>query len=161
MLKTKRISLRTALVVFGVGAITLSLLGYAAGSLQSSTKKDLMAAMQGEAFATLKYLAYADAARAHGNLQLAALFESTAKIERDEHFAEHAKLYGLVGSDADNLRDAIKGENYETTQMYPQMARRAEAVGDKDVAKHFREVGADEAKHRDAFQSALGTLTTK
>jgi rubrerythrin len=161
MLKMKTISLRTALVVFGVGAITLSGLGYAAGSLQASTKKDLMAAMQGEAFATLKYLAYADAARAHGNPQLAALFESTAKVERDEHFAEHAKLYGLVGSDADNLRNAIKGENYEATQMYPQMAQRAEAVGDKGVAQHFREVGADEAKHRDAFQSALGTLTTK
>jgi rubrerythrin len=121
----------------------------------------MMAAMQGEAFATLKYMAYADAARAHGDAQLAQLFENTAKVERDEHFAEHAKLYGLVGSDADNLRDAIKGENYETTEMYPEMAKRAGAAGDKEVAQHFREVGADEAKHRDAFKAALAKLTTK
>ena len=151
----KTISLRTALVAFGVGAVALSGLGYAAGSLQQSTAKDLTAAMQGEAFATLKYMAYADAARAHGNPQLAALFERTANVERGEHFAEHAKLAGLAGSDAENLRDAIKGENYETTQMYPQMAQRAEAAGDKDVARHFREIGADEADHRDAFQAAF------
>lgn len=151
----KTISLRTALVAFGVGAVALSGLGYAAGSLQASTSKDLTAAMQGEAFATLKYMAYADAARAQGNPQLAALFEKTADVERGEHFAEHAKLAGLVGSDADNLRDATKGENYETTQMYPQMAQRANAAGDKEAAQHFQEIGRDEANHRDAFQAAL------
>lgn len=155
----KASSLRTALVIGGM--VALSGLSYAAGSLHESTKKDLMTAMQGEAFATLKYTAYADAARARGDAQLAQLFENTAKVERDEHFAEHAKLYGLVGSDADNLRNAIKGENYETTEMYPAMARRADAAGDKEVAQHFREVGADEAKHRDAFKAALAKLTAK
>jgi rubrerythrin len=157
----KTISLRTALATFGVGAVALSALAYAAGSLHASTTKDLMDAMHGEAFAGAKYMAYADAARAHGNPQLGDLFERTAKVERQEHFAEHAKLAGLAGSDADNLRDASTGENYETTEMYPQMARRAEAAGDKAVAQHFREVGKDEAKHRDAFKAALTKLEAK
>ena len=157
----KTISLRAALMTFGVGAVALSALAYAAGSLHGSTTKDLMDAMHGEAFANVKYMAYADAARAHGNPQLGDLFERTAKVERQEHFAEHAKLAGLVGNDADNLRDASKGENYETTMMYPQMARRAEAAGDKAVAQHFREVGKDEAKHRDAFGAALANLEAK
>ncbi len=155
----KTSSLRTVLVL-GVGVVLCGV-SYAAGSLHESTKKDLMTAMHGEAFASLKYMAYAEAARARGDSQLAQLFENTAKVERDEHFAEHAKLYGLVGDDADNLRDAIKGENYETTEMYPAMARRAEAVGDKKAAQLFREVGADEANHRDAFKAALAKLTAK
>lgn len=154
----KTISLRAALAAFGIGVVALSGLAYAAGSLHVSTNKDLMTAMQGEAFATLKYMAYADAARWHVNGQLAALFEKTAELERGEHFAQHAKAYGLVGSDANNLRDAIQGENYETTQMYPGMAQRAEVTGDNQVAQEFREIGADEAKHRDDVHVALQQL---
>lgn len=146
--------------MLAVAAAALSGLGYAAGSLQASTKSDLSDAMHGEAFATLKYQAYADAARAHGNAELAKLFEQTADVEHREHFAEHARLAGLVGSDTDNLRDAISGENYETTEMYPRMAQHAQAAGDLEVAQHFLEVGADEAKHRDAFKAALGKLAT-
>jgi rubrerythrin len=157
----KTISLRAALTTFGVGAVALSALAYAAGTLHGSTTKDLTDAMHGEAFASVKYMAYADAARAHGNPQLGDLFERTAKVERQEHFAAHAKLAGLVGSDADNLRDASTGEDYETIKMYPQMAQRAEAAGDKAVAQHFREVGKDEAKHRDAFKAALAKIEAR
>jgi len=49
MMKTT--SLRTALVSFGVGSLALCGLAYVAGSLQASTKKDLMAALQDVAFA--------------------------------------------------------------------------------------------------------------
>jgi hypothetical protein len=46
------------------------------------------------------------------------LFEKTAEVERCEHFAEKAELAGLVGNDADNLKDSIKGESYEIEIMY-------------------------------------------
>lgn|GEM_PF-329625 len=157
----KYVSLRTAVIVGAACATGLSGLAFAAGSLRASTTADLMDAMHGEAFAALKYAAYADAAREEGNPQLADLFARTAETERVEHFVEHARLASLVGSNADNLRDAIKGENYETNEMYPQMATRAKAVGDKAVAQHFREVGADEARQRDAFQSALEHMTVE
>src|SRR5690242_9480201 len=49
-------------------------------------------------------------------------FETAAHIERFQHFAEEAELAGLVGSDADNLRDAIKGESYEVETMYRQFS---------------------------------------
>jgi hypothetical protein len=51
---------------------------------------------------------FAELARKNGNKELADLFEKTANTERFEHFAEEAQLAGLVGSDADNLKDAIK-----------------------------------------------------
>ncbi len=130
-------------------------------ALKPTTIKDLQDAMLGEAFATLKYQAYADAARSRGNVEIAELFERIAKDEWHDHFKGHAALAGLVGSDIENLQDAIHGENHETTMMYPDMASRAEAAGDTKVAAHFREVGDDEAGHRDAFQAALDKLNTK
>jgi rubrerythrin len=155
------VPLQKIVIAFGIGAVAISSFAYAAGALQTPIRQDLNQAMQGEAFATLKYMAYADAARANGNIDLADLFDTIANIERQDHFGGHVKLSGLVGTDADNLKEAIKGEAYETSTMYPQMAQRAEAAGNKNVAHHFQEVGADEAKHRDAYKEALGRLASK
>ena len=79
----KTISLKAALSGVAVVAVAASGLAYAADTLQPSTKQDLMHAMQGEAFATLKYMAYADAARAHGNKELADLFDRVAHVDVD------------------------------------------------------------------------------
>jgi rubrerythrin len=125
----------------------------------AEVRKDLDTAMKGEAFAFAKYMLFAQQARAHGNPTLAALFENTAKTERLEHFREHAELAGIVSSsDADNLRDAIAGETYETTKMYPEMAARARQAKDNEAAARFAEIGKDESKHRDAFAAALAKL---
>lgn len=122
-------------------------------------QKDLEAAMKGEAFAYAKYSLFAQQARAHGHPQIAALFERTAATEHMEHFREHAALAGLTASsDAQNLRNAIEGETYETTTMYPDMAARARQAGDMQAAQRFAEIGRDEAKHRDAFAASLATL---
>lgn len=125
----------------------------------AEVNKDLETAMKGEAFAYAKYLLFAEQARKHGHADIAALFENTAKIERMEHFREHAALAGLVSSsDAQNLREAMAGENYETTKMYPEMAARARQAGDRQAAERFAEIGRDESKHRDAFAAALKKL---
>jgi len=157
----KFVSLRVAILTLGFGVATVSGPTYAAETLQPSTKKDLTTAMHEEAFAILKYMAYADAARANGNVALADLFDTIANIERQNHFAAHAKQAGLVGSDAENLKNAISSESRETSGMYPAMARRAEAAGDMVEAQRFREIGADEAQHRDAFQVTLSRLETQ
>lgn len=154
-MKTK--SVRSVLVTLLCAALFTG--GLAIGAqLHASTRKDLMTAMQGEAFAYLKYTAFAEKARAEGYPSVAALFEKTAYVEWKAHFTTHAYQYGLVKSTADNLRDAIAGENYETTTMYPQMAQRARLAGDASVAAIFTAVGKDEAKHRDAFQQALDQM---
>ena len=86
-------------------------------TFDQKTLDNLSTAMHGEAFAYVKYLLYAEHARKSGNKELADLFEKTANTERFEHFAEEAQLSGLVGNDADNLNDAIKGESYEIDTM--------------------------------------------
>jgi rubrerythrin len=128
------------------------------GLSDRATLDDLSTAMHGEAFAYVKYVLYAEHARKSGNKELADLFEKTAHTERFEHFAEEAQLAGLVGSDINNLKDAIEGESYEIDTMYREFAQRAKAAGDTAAAARFEEIRHDEMGHRDAFKTALPKL---
>jgi rubrerythrin len=123
------------------------------GTLNQKTLSDLSTAMHGEAFAYVKYLLYAEHARKSGKKELADLFEKTANTERFE-----AQLAGLVGSDIDNLKDAIQGESYEIDSMYLEFAQRAKIAGDAAAAARFEEIRHDEMGHRDAFKIALAKL---
>ncbi len=62
---------------------------------------------------------------------------------------------GLVGSDADNLRDAIAGKAYEVDVMYKRFTDDAAAVGDAAAAARFAKIRGDEQGHLAAFQEAL------
>ena len=125
----------------------------------TKTQVNLLAAMHGEAFAYAKYTAYAaQAARTH-HIAIARLFSGTAQVELREHFAGEAVLAGLVGTNAANLRDAISGETYEHTTMYPGFARQAVKDHCRAAAKLFTEIAADEGGHAAAFKIALRSLT--
>jgi rubrerythrin len=145
------VAVACAIVLFAGGAAS-------GAALQQATQKDLMTAMHGEAFAYLKYMAFAEKARSQGQPAIAALFEKTANVEWKSHFMTHAYQYGLVKGTAENLQNAISGENYETTTMYPEMAARARKEGEQSIATIFTAVGKDEATHRDQFQAALASL---
>ena len=142
------------------GAATAKQTTEAQRALDQKTLEDLATAMHGEAFAYVKYVLYGEHARKSGNKELADLFEKTAHTERFEHFAEEAQLAGLVGSDSDNLRDAIEGESYEVDTMYLEFAQRAKAAGDATAAARFEEIRHDEMGHRDAFKTALAKLAS-
>lgn len=150
--------------VVAVGAATVLIAGVGFGVftsgnsshvVQASTQQNLLTAMHGEAFANGKYLAYSQVA---GEPSLSSLFSRTADEELNQHFAEEADLAGTVGTDAQNLQDAINGESYETTTMYPNFASEARAAGDTAASALFTEIAGDEAQHRDAFQAALDSL---
>lgn len=144
----------TGALLFVAGHVTAK----GGGSLSPKTQENLSTAMHGEAFAYAKYQLYAKHAEQNGDIELAKLFRTAANIERFQHFAEEAQLAGLVGSDADNLRDAIKGETYEVETMYRQFAEQAAAAGDKAAADRFNEIRHDEAGHRDVFKAALSHI---
>ncbi len=145
------------IVSFTIGHVTAQ----SEKKLSEKTANNLSTAMHGEAFAYAKYLLFAEHARHDGNTELADLLESTAKTERFEHFAEEAAIAGVVGSDANNLKDAIKGESYESETMYREFSQQAEQAGDHEAAKLFEEIRQDETKHRDAFAAALSNLEKK
>ena len=112
--------------------------------MHPKTMENLSTAMHGEDFAYIKYTIFAEHARKDGNPEVADLFEKTAKIEHMEHLREHAELAGIVGSNQETSKDAIKGESYETETMYPTFAKEARAAGDLAAADRFEEIGKDQ-----------------
>ena len=90
---------------------------------------------------------------------VAKLFSGTAQVELQEHFAGEAVLAGLVGTNAANLKDSIKGETWEHTTMYPGFATVAAAEGCTAAADLFTEIAGDEGGHAAAYAVALQSLT--
>ncbi|HDR9190002.1 rubrerythrin family protein [Burkholderia vietnamiensis] len=133
---------------------------FADGPLKDQTKQNLEAAMHGEAYAHLKYLAYAEHARKSGHPEIAKLFDESANVEANEHFAREAEALNLAKSDEANLADGMAGEHYENTKMYVKFAEQADTAGDKKVAAMFRQIAADEGDHYAAFRAASEKLRT-
>ncbi len=153
--------LRGSGLLFGALAIAAIASTGSSAELAAQTRANLQTAMHGEAYAYLKYRTYAEAAREHGDEELATLFETAANVEANEHFAREADALGLATFDAGNLADALAGEHYENTKMYVDFADQAEHAGDKKTAALFRQIAADEGDHYQQFKDALVTVTTR
>ena len=120
----------------------------------TKTEQNLREAFAGESQARNKYTYFASVAKKNGYEQIAALFLKTADNEK-----EHAKLWfkalNELGSTAENLLHAADGENFEWTDMYPRMARDAEAEGFTELAEQFRAVAAIEKHHEERYRKLL------
>lgn len=148
--------MRKTLMMSAIAAVAaISTVAMGGESISNATRQDLLTAMKNEAFAHLKYTMFAEQARKNGNEVLAGILEHTAEDEFEKHFKAHAKLYGLLRGDYENLLNAMSAEFVEATQMYQDMAKRAEAAGDAEAAKHFAEFARDELDHRDIFKNAI------
>ncbi len=124
----------------------------------STTRADAVAAMHDEAYAYMAYRVYAAKADQAGLGTVAKLFRKNAEHDRYENFSQLARLTGLVRSDVDNLTDAITGEHYEATTMYPRFARQAKQDGCTAAADLFTEISHDEARHAQWYTAALDAL---
>lgn len=122
------------------------------------TRRNVEAALAGEAMAALRYLLFADQARAEGYPRVAELFENAGRQERHEHFRELAALVGVVGGTRRNLQAAISGEMTEHRTVYPRYAAEARRAHEVEVARRFQELGADEHRHADVLRCALEDL---
>jgi rubrerythrin len=129
--------------------------------LSARSRKNLVEAIRGEAFAYAKYKLFAKQARKNGHEDLAALFDKTADQEYLEHFTELAELLQLAGSDEQDVTSAIADESFEVDTLYKDFAEQARQDGDEDVAQRFEEIRHDEAYHQLAFQEALIKLQTR
>ncbi len=133
----------------------------AAHAISERSRRNLMKAMRGEAFAFATYKLFARQARSNGNLELAALFDKTADQQYLEYFAEQAELLDLMGSDEQDLTSAITGEFPEVDTLYAHCAEQAHEDGDERVAHRFEEMRHDEAFRQLALQEALIKLQTR
>ena len=125
----------------------------------TKTEKNLLEAFAGESMARNKYDYFASKAKKDGYVQIAAIFEETAKNEK-----EHAKLWfkllegGAIKPTTDNLAAAAAGENFEWTDMYERMAREADEEGFPEIAQTMRGVAAIEREHEERYRKLLKNI---
>lgn len=123
----------------------------------TQTDENLKAAFAGESMARNKYEFFAKVARKEGYHYIADIFEETAKNEMQHGKDEFKLLKGIRDTKA-NLKEAIDGEAYEVSSMYPEFAQVAEKEGNLEAAKKFRAIAEVEEKHKQRFQKLLAMV---
>lgn len=120
----------------------------------SKTEENLKAAFAGESQARNKYDYFAKVAEKEGYHYIAKLFRETA-INEHQHAKDEFKLLNGIGDTKANLKEAIEGEDYETTTMYPEFAKVAEEEGNTEAAILFKQIGKVEKEHRERYKKLL------
>jgi len=139
------------------------------------TIENLAKAFIGESQARNRYTFYSKVAKKEGYEQIAEIFLITAENER-EHASWLFKLINelkqksgedfseikvetvaptVFGTTAENLKEAIAGENYEYTQMYPEFADIAEKEGFPEIAKRLRVIAKAEEHHEERYKKIV------
>ncbi len=134
------------------------------------TEKNILTAFSGESQARNRYTYFAGQARKEGYVQMADIFEETANQER-EHAKRLFKLLeggevevtatfpaGVIGTTADNLKEAAAGECYEHTEMYPGFARIAAEEGFDNIADIFMSIAVAEKYHEKRYRDLLANI---
>jgi len=144
------------------------------GGNMQKTIENLAKAFAGESQARNRYTFYASTARAEGYEQVASVFEETANQEKT-----HAKMLmkaiqelkkndlkypaiiietevpNVLATTPDNLRAAIAGEHFETTEMYPEFAKTAKEEGLTMIANRLTDIAEAEAHHEERYIKLL------
>ena len=136
----------------------------------TKTEKNILTAFAGESQARNRYTYFASQAKKDGFVQISAIFEETANQEK-EHAKRLFKLLeggeteicaafpaGVIGTTAENLKEAAGGENYEYTQMYPSFAETARAEGFNEIADIFMAIAVAEKQHEKRYLALLTNI---
>ena len=113
-----------------------------------------MTAFAGESQANRRYLAFAKKAETDGYPAVAKLFRAAAEAET-VHAHAHLRAAGGIRGTAENLEEAIAGEHYEFTDMYPGMIETAKEEGATVALRGFEYANEVEKEHHDLYNQAL------
>jgi rubrerythrin len=154
-----------------IGAALAAAVTPAQATVSPQTLHNLNVAFQGESNAAHRYEAFAEKADAEGYAYAARLFRAAAKAEsihRQSHRQAILDLGGRVnnfqldevnvGTTAENLQAAIKGESYERDTMYPEFLKLAKAERTKEAVRTLLYAQKAEAEHAKLYQEALDNL---
>jgi rubrerythrin len=160
-----------SLMIAIFGAAILAAATPAQAKVSQQTLDNLNAAFQGESNAAHRYEAFAKKADAEGHTYAARLFRAAAKAEsihRESHKQAILDLGGKVsnfkldelkvGTTAENLQVAIKGESYERDTMYPDFLKLARADDAKQAVRTFLYAEKAETEHAKLYKEALDNL---
>ncbi len=137
--------------------------------------KNLKDGFTGETTASAKYEAYSRKAKEEGFENIAKLFEAASKSE-SIHAKNHKAVLEKLGEKApevkpdftvkttkENIEDAIKGETYEVTTMYPEFKKLSDSMGEygKEASRSFDFAMRTEAKHKVYYEESSKALDNK
>ncbi len=136
----------------------------------AKTTENMQAAFKGETTASAKYAAYSKKAEQEGYHQIALLFKAASTAE-NIHANNHKAVLQESGvsvpvikpaftvkSTKENLQDAIAGETYEATTMYPEYLTAANAAGNQLAMISLNYAYKTEKKHKVFYEAALVAL---
>lgn len=137
---------------------------------KSKTIENMQEAFKGETTATAKYAAYSKKAEQEGYHEIALLFKA-ASISENIHANNHKAVLQESGAaipniqpefsvktTKENLEEAIAGESYEATTMYPEFLKTANEAGNQIAMISLNYAYKTEKKHRQFYESALAAL---
>lgn len=141
--------------------------------VNTKTVENLQAAVKGETTASAKYAAYAKKAEQEGYHEIALLFTAASKAE-NIHANNHKAVLQESGvsvtaitpeysvkSTEENLKDAIAGESYEASTMYPEFLTVANTSGNQLALISLNYAYKTEKKHKVMYENALAALQNK
>ena len=160
-----------AVIVSAISLQSFTTKGDASGSNAKSVNyENMKTAFEGETTASAKYAAYSKKAEEEGYHEIALLFKAAStseKIHANNHKA--VLLEGSqevpsitpdfsVKSTKENLKDAIAGETYEITTMYPEFIKNANDAGNQFSLMSLNYAYKTEQKHKPLYEKAFAAL---
>ena len=118
---------------------------------------DLKAAFAGESQANRKYLAFAKKADQEGFPNVARLFRAAAEAETI-HAHNHLRAMAGIKNTIENLKEAIGGEFYEFTNMYPEFIDDAIEEKNEAAKRTFNYANEVEKIHHKLYEKALDSV---
>lgn len=134
---------------------------------------DLLTAYRGEITASARYSAFSTKAEQEGFYQIALLFKAASMSEKI-HAGNHKAVLDVSGAEVaqvnpiftvkstrENLQDAISGERYGATTMYPGFLKDAEVAGNHLAFLSLNYAMKTEIEHRLLYEIALAAMGKK
>jgi len=137
------------------------------------TIENLTKAFIGESQARNRYSFYSRIAKKEGYEKIAEVFNLTAEQEKEhakwllkilneikEQDVVEVQAEGVLslGNTMENLKSAIKGENYEHTSMYPEFASVAQEEGYPEISARLKAISKAEEHHEERYAKILEEL---
>jgi len=139
-------------------------------SLKGTKSHDnLKGAFAGESQANRRYLYFARTADIEGYPDVGGLFRDTSEAKTGHAFGHLDFLKEVgdpvtdvpIGTTEKNLKSAVEGETYESTEMYPGFAKTARQEGLNELAEWFETLAKAEKSHAGRFSKGLSQIAGK
>lgn len=117
-----------------------------------------MEAFAAEAMIRCRYIFYARQAEKEEHGEIAKLFRSLADSRETAHAIGHLMNLEKTKNTKRNLREALEGELYAATKVYPKMAQQARKEKKAKVARWFEGLTKAEQMHAKKFKEALAEM---